>query len=444
MTGDPALEPWIAQGRRPPGAGPRCLWEGSGSGWTYLAGMRRGVHRYLKAMDEPRRRRDFVVGVSGLGRVGGLAASALAAADASRTRIGTLLIHDSDTHQPGAHGARSWPRWPAGGATRCCPGCRPATLPEMMRRCDAFLFAAATRGAAPGLARATCACPSSGPTGRPCGGTLDAAAEAGYTGLFFVVSDPVELLAQAAFYDSNASQGGYLGHGLAPERVAGLALGIMWGRALAKARAVGEGARVARTGVPYGPHSQDVLVFDDPADPGPGAVRAMTQAARTGNYRIRDLGYIPYIGPALSSIALTLPALLAGREIVASSFVDGIYFGAPCRLRWGVAPTRRRVAPEVREQVARAAPAGAGAHDALRGDVQSDPGARGEVADPDRFSPPPPPPPPCPAPGRRRPSPPGAAPGGSAGSSRPAPCAPGAGVSSRAQSTTRRRPGGGW
>jgi hypothetical protein len=64
----------------------------------------------------------------------------------------------------------------------------------------------------------------------------------------------------------------------------------------------------------------------------------MTQAARTGNYRVRDLGFIPHIGPALSSIALTLPALLAGQEVLASSFVGGLYFGAPCRLDWGWRP----------------------------------------------------------------------------------------------------------
>ena len=350
VTGDPALEPWIAHGRMAPGAGPRCLWEGSGSGWTYLADAP-GVHRYLKAMMQPPKRKDFVVGISGLGRVGGLAASALAAADASRTRIGTLLIHDTDSTnlarmEQELASVVSWRNDVA------LPKVQPATLPEMMRRCDAFLFAAATAVpplGAPGDVRL----PQFGPNREALGGTLAAAAEAGFTGLFLMISDPVELMAMAAFYDSNASQGGFLGHGLAPERVAGLALGVMWGRALAKARAAGEGARVAHTGVPYGPHSQDVLVFDDPAGPDPALSEAMTQAARTGNYRIRDLGYIPYIGPALASITLTLPALLGGREVVASSFVDGIYFGAPCRLRWGVSPTRHRVAPEVQEQVTR-------------------------------------------------------------------------------------------
>jgi hypothetical protein len=347
VSGDPALEPWITQGRLPAGGGPGALWQGGGSGWSYLAGVP-GLDRYLEAMAEPRKRRDFVVGISGLGRVGGLAASALAAADTARTRIGTLLIHDTDGDN--LERMRQELACVASWRKNVLPRVEAATLPEMLRRCDAFVFAAA-RAVPPLGAPGDVRLPQFGPNREALRSTLDAAVEAAYPGLFFVISDPVELLAQAAFHDSNAPRGEFLGGGLAPERVAGLALGIMWARALAEAEAQGAGARVARRGVPYGPHSTDVLVFDDPAGPDPELSRAMTQAARTGNYRIRDLGYIPFIGPALSSIALTLPALLQGREVLASTFVDGIYFGAPSRLRWGMAPTRRPVAADVRRQV---------------------------------------------------------------------------------------------
>jgi hypothetical protein len=348
VAGDPALEPWICQGRPAPGGGPRALWEGGGPAWTYLAGTP-GLDRYLKAMAEPPRRQGFVVGISGLGRVGGLAASALAAMDAVHSRIGTLLIHDSDSGnlermRQELASVASW----RGHVP--LPRVEAAPLPELLRRCDAFLFAAAT--AVPPLgASGDVRLPQFEPNRAAQRIALDAALEADYTGLFCVISDPVEVLAQASFHDSNAPQGAFLGLGLAPERVAGLALGIMWGRALARAEAAGQGLRVARRGVPYGPHSTDLLVFDDPADPDPDLCRAMTQAARTGNYRIRELGYIPFIGPALSSIVLTLPRLLAGREVLASSFVDGVYFGAPCRLRWGIAPTRRQMAATVRGQV---------------------------------------------------------------------------------------------
>jgi len=348
VPGDPATEPWIARGRQVPGCGPRALWSAGRPGWSYLPGVP-GLDRYLRRMAEPRRTRELVVGISGLGRVGGLIASGLAAADASRTRIGTLLLHDCDgdnlermTQELAS--VASWRQHAP------LPRVAAASLPEMMGRCDAFLFAAASAVpplGTPGDVRL----PQFEPNRAALQAALGAAGAAEYAGLFFMVSDPVEPLAQAAFHDSNTLDGRFTGLGLAPERVSGLALGIMWGRALAQAEALGAGARVARRGAAYGPHSLEVLAFDDPADPDAELSQAMTLAARSGNYRIRELGYIPFIGPALASVVLTLPNLLAGREVLASCFLDGVYFGAPARLRWGMTPTPRRVAPPVRTQL---------------------------------------------------------------------------------------------
>jgi hypothetical protein len=288
------------------------------------------------------------VGISGLGRVGGLAASALAAASTGATHIRTLLLHDSDGPNLERMALElgtvaSWRRAPL-------PRVRAATLDEMMRECDAFLFAAA-RAVPPLGTPGDVRLPQFGPNREALAGALEAARAAAFTGLFLVVSDPVELLAMAAFHDSNVAGGSFTGGGLAPERIGGLALGVMWGRALAAAEALGHGSRVAARGAPYGPHSQEVLVFDDPASPDADLSRAMTEAARGGNYRVRDLGFLPCIGPALSSIVLTLPGLLAGQEVLASSFLDGIYFGAPCRWNWGLVPTSRAMALPVRRKV---------------------------------------------------------------------------------------------
>lgn len=348
VQGDPAREPWIAQGRAPAGSRTAALWEPGDGRWTYLAAAP-GVDRYLKAMAEPAKRGGWTVGIAGLGRVGGLAASVLAATDASRTGIATLLLHDCDRDNQERMEVElgSVAHWRSGVPL---PEVRGAGLAEMMRRCDAFLFAAANAVpplGTPGDVRL----PQFEPNRAALEGVLEAAREARYAGLFLMVSDPVELLAATAFHDSNAPAGTFQGLGLAPERVAGLALGVMWGRALSAAKAAGALERVARDGVPYGPHSQEVLVFDDLLRPDPGLCQAMTQAARSGNYRVRELGHLPYIGPALSSIALTLPDLLAGREILASGFVDGVHFGAPSRLNWGVVPVPRRACAPVREQV---------------------------------------------------------------------------------------------
>jgi len=357
VEGEPSLEPWLARDRPPRGSGPAALWSRSKAlvpgpeakaEWTYLREAP-GLDRYLRAMAEPPRL-NFTVGISGLGRVGGLAASALAAVSTAASRIDTLLLHDADGDnlERLAQELASVASW-RGGAP--LPRIQTAGLPEMMQRSDAFLFAAAS--AVPPLGtQGDVRLTQFAPNRAALAGALEAASEAEFSGLFLMVSDPVEVLAQTAFHDSNAVGGGaFQGHGLAPERVAGLALGVMWGRALAQAEARGQGERVAHRGVPFGPHSQEVLIFDDPEAPDADLCRVMTEAARSGNYRIRELGFLPYIGPALSSIVLTLPDLLAGREVLASSFVDGVYFGAPCRLQWGLAPTRRRASEPVRRQV---------------------------------------------------------------------------------------------
>ena len=96
----------------------------------------------------------------------------------------------------------------------------------------------------------------------------------------------------------------------------------------------------------------EVLVFDDLTRPEPDRCEAYTGAARDGNIAIRAEGFLPFVGPAVSSLALSLPRLLSGREVLASVFLDGVYFGAPARYRGGMHPVGRRMAPVLQEQLA--------------------------------------------------------------------------------------------
>jgi hypothetical protein len=185
-------------------------------------------------------------------------------------------------------------------------------------------------------------------------GCLEHARMASFVGLFLVISDPVDWLCQAAVVDSNTDPAGrFVGDGLAPERIAGLGLGVMWGRALAFARREGWDEVVARHGAAFGPHSTEVVVFDDVRRPSPVRSDGLTRAAREGNSLVRHLGFLPFVGPGVSSVALTLTLLLAGRGALASVFVDGVYLGCPARHDWGVYPAGRRVAPDVVERVGR-------------------------------------------------------------------------------------------
>ena len=293
-------------------------------------------------------RREWKVALSGLGRVGGAAATVIASTPRELSGIRELLVYDVD----GANQER-WLRelgaiaqWRTG---QELPRVRPTTIAQVFSECDAFLFVATT--AVPPLG-------SDGdvrliqyePNRALLHGFLEQARSAAFTGLFLVVSDPVDWLAQAAFHDSNSdSLGGFLGCGLAPERVGGLGLGVMWARALAGARREGWGEKVARRGGVFGPHSTEVVVFDDLAADNPERSECLTSAAREGNFVIRNLGFLPYVGPGVSSVALTLPALLAGRNVLASVLTDGIFFGCEARGDWGLYPASQRLSTRVRE-----------------------------------------------------------------------------------------------
>ena len=344
--GDPRCEPWIAPGWHDPSVGLEALRRRSNRRhWSYLRDAP-GVLRYLARLAEPPGDGKVSrVAVFGLGRVGGVAATVLAATPVGASGIRELLIFDVD--------ASNQERWllELGSIARWrsrepLPQVRPTTISQVFSQCDVFLFAASDSVppvGAPGDVRGV----QFAPNRTILRALLERARSASYTGLFLVVSDPVDHLAQVAFHDSNRDASGvFTGDGLAPERIAGLGLGVMWGRALACARREGWDGNVARFGGLYGPHGTEVVAFDDIRKPDPGRSDSLSRAAREGNVTIRDLGHLPYVGPGVSSVGLTLPPLLAGDEVLASVLIGGIYFGAPARLEWGMYPTARPMAPK--------------------------------------------------------------------------------------------------
>ena len=344
--GDPRREPWIAPGWYDPGLGLEALRRRARRRqWTYLA-TPPGVLRYLEGLAEPPGEgRGWCVAVAGLGRVGGVAATALALSPSRASGIRNLLISDVN-----AANQERWllelgaiARWR--GRDRLPRVCATTTA-EAFRHCDVFLFAASDSVPPVGMkgdVRMMQFAPNRGILRT----LLEQARAANYAGLFVVVSDPVDLLALAGFHDSNRdASGAFTGDGLAPERIVGLGLGVMWGRALACARQEGWEETVARGGGIYGPHSRDVVVFDHLRHPDAARSASLTRAARHGNLRIRDLGHLPYVGPGVSSVGLAVPALLAGEEVLGSVMLGGSYFGAPVRLDWGVYPAARSMTGE--------------------------------------------------------------------------------------------------
>ena len=350
--GDAHTEPWIAPGWHDPAAGPESLRRRSTrTCWSYLPEPP-GVLRYLRRLAEPASRRGASVAVVGMGRVGGVAATVLALTPSLSSGIREVLVHDCTpaNQQRWLLELGSIARWRSGDGL---PAVGAATIDEVFARCDVVLFAAAAAvppPGAPGDVRTVQFAPNRAILVL----LLERARAAGFTGLLIVVSDPVDALAQAAFHDSNSdASGAFTGQGLAPERVGGLGLGVMWGRALACARQEGWEKEVSRRGALYGPHGSDVLAYDDVRRPDRRRCLALTRAAREGNLRVRALGHLPYVGPGASSVGLMLPQLLAGEEVLASVMLDGVYFGAPARMDWGLYPTphpmARRVWSDLRE-----------------------------------------------------------------------------------------------
>ena len=135
------------------------------------------------------------------------------------------------------------------------------------------------------------------------------AVEAGFDGEFFVVSDPVDPLCRAA------ASGGIL-----PERIQGFGLGVMNGRAAYFARQAKTEAgksmpavvKYLTEGRVYGPHGEDLVVANSIADYDEEASLELTRQTVSANLRIRELGFKPYIAPAVTSGALSIMENLRG------------------------------------------------------------------------------------------------------------------------------------
>lgn len=350
--GDPRREPWIAPPPWGPAPGPAALWRrpSPSPGWTYLAEPP-GVDRYLRRLAEPPPADGTArVAIAGMGRVGGMAAAVLASTPTRDSGIAELLISDCDPANQERwrlelEAIGHWRRYFGLPRVRVCP-------PEQVfKRCDAFLFAAAD-AVPPVGSTEDVRMVQFAPNRAILAPYLALASQAGFAGLFLVISDPVEWLARAAFRDSNCDAvGRFTGAGLAPERTGGLALAVMWARALSRARQEGWEDTVSRRGIAFGPHSTEVLVFDDFQRPDPRRSSALTDAARRGNFLVRAAGFLPWVGPGVTSVGLTLPRLLGGSEVLASVFLDGLYFGGPARLQWALRPATKALGAPVREQI---------------------------------------------------------------------------------------------
>ena len=158
------------------------------------------------------------------------------------------------------------------------------------------------------------------------------AREARFGGLFVVLSDPVDPLCKAAWLASNAAPDGTLDHrGLLPEQVQGFGLGVMNARAAYFAKQDSRFASFLTEGRAFGPHGQGLVIANSIEHYDDALSRELTEKVETANLRIRDLGFKPYVAPAVSSGAMQLLLTLRGDWHCSSVPLGDVWFGVKNR-----------------------------------------------------------------------------------------------------------------
>lgn len=147
------------------------------------------------------------------------------------------------------------------------------------------------------------------------------AAKVHFSGLFAVISDPVDPLCRTA-----------AAAGLAAEQIKGFGLGVMNARAAYYAEREARFSSYLKEGMAFGPHGEDLVIANSLSHYNDAVSRELTDLTSSANLRVRELGYKPYLAPALSSGALSILAALSGRWHYSSSAFGEVFFGAKNRL----------------------------------------------------------------------------------------------------------------
>ena len=158
------------------------------------------------------------------------------------------------------------------------------------------------------------------------------AREKGFRGLWCAVSDPVDPLAKTAYLESNKDENGVFdGKGLRPEQVQGFGLGVMNARAAYFAKRDPKLASFLSEGRSFGPHGTGLFIANSIDNYDEELSQELTHLTVTANLKMREIGFKPYVAPALSSGALSLLLTLRGEWHCGSVFLDGVYMGVKNR-----------------------------------------------------------------------------------------------------------------
>lgn len=158
------------------------------------------------------------------------------------------------------------------------------------------------------------------------------AREKKFQGLWCAVSDPVDPLAKTAYLESNRDENGnWDGLGLRPEQVQGFGLGVMNARAAYFAKRDSRFASFLTEGRSFGPHGAGLTIANSIEHYDEAISQELPRLTVTANLKMREIGFKPYVAPALSSGALSLLLTLRGEWHCGSVFLDGVYMGVKNR-----------------------------------------------------------------------------------------------------------------
>lgn len=126
---------------------------------------------------------------------------------------------------------------------------------------------------------------------------------ADYQGIFAVVSDPVDPLCKAAL----------LASGLKPGQIRGYGLGVMNRRAVYFSKKDERMASYPLEGRAFGPHGGDLVIANSIENYDDALSGELTKLTVEANLAVRELGFKPYLAPALSSGAMSVIRTLRGQ-----------------------------------------------------------------------------------------------------------------------------------
>ena len=167
-----------------------------------------------------------------------------------------------------------------------------------------------------------------------------------FQGLWCAVSDPVDPLAKTAYLESNKDEdGNWDGKGLRPEQVQGFGLGVMNARAAYFAKKDEKLSSFLTEGRSFGPHGTGLFIANSIDHYNEEISQELTHKTVTANLVMREIGFKPYVAPALSSGALSILLTLRGEWHCGSVFLDGIFMG--CKNRYTPAGVETELLPHI-------------------------------------------------------------------------------------------------